>query len=430
MFGLSIMEGVRNMHSGKLRALQLRLYLICVLADFSAFVVIFAVSRWLAESKVEPWYLGVVGGCLSISAGVGSILGGWLPRRFGSKLVFLSGAAALIVSVIICSVFAAAAPGDAQPNSLGGLFLAGYWLMGIALGLLYPPLVGWLNQGQDALVNSRGVSRTLILYCVAWNCGMMIGQLSGGTLFAWGANWCFGVAALTAVCNLLIAINTVHYVEPLSIAKTAAPILDVSKSELANRFKHLGWLANLGGMFGGSMIIHLMPDLAVKIGIPPGSHGGILASWRAAIILTYVLLHASTFWHYRFAAGLGSQVLAAVGLIIIAQSNSAMELLLGLTLLGQLVGFNYFSGLFYSTSGSPHEGRALAAGIHEATLATGMAIGTMLGGLLGSNIDHRSPYLLAAGVLVLSMLSQIVYWFHWIRPLRRPQANYTPLGLE
>ena len=54
---------------------RLLLYLICGLTDFAAFVVIFAVSRGLAEGKAESWYLGVVGAGLSFSAG-GSQLSG------------------------------------------------------------------------------------------------------------------------------------------------------------------------------------------------------------------------------------------------------------------------------------------------------------------------------------------------------------------
>ena len=59
------------------------LYLICGLTDFAAFVVIFAVSRGLAEGKAESWYLGVVGAGLSFSAGIGSILGGVIVKCCG-----------------------------------------------------------------------------------------------------------------------------------------------------------------------------------------------------------------------------------------------------------------------------------------------------------------------------------------------------------
>ena len=123
------------------------------------------------------------------------------------------------------------------------------------------------------------------------------------------------------------------------------------------------------------------------------------------------------FWHYRLGVSLASQAIGAAGLVVIAQAESAGMLLIGLALQGQLVGNNYFSGLYYSTAGSSDLGRALAAGIHEATLASGMAIGTIVGGALGSLINHRLPYLLAAIVILVLMTAQSVVWWYWVRPL-------------
>ena len=171
------------------------------------------------------------------------------------------------------------------------------------------------------------------------------------------------------------------------------------------------------------MIIHLLPDLAVAIGVHPQDHGKLLASWRGVIVGTYLLMHRTAQWHYRLSTALASQVLAACGLLVIARSESAVTLLVGLALLGQLVGYNYFSGLFYSTAGSPDERRALAAGIHEATLAGGMAIGTMAGGILGSVGGRRMPYVVAAVVMLALTLVQSSAWWRWVRPLSSRKAE-------
>ena len=398
------------------------LYLICGLTDFAAFVVIFAVSRGLAEGQAESWYLGVVGAGLSLSAGVGSILGGWLAHRFDGRVVFVTGAITLGSSIAACAL------GD--PTRLW--FLPGYWLLGIGLGFIYPPLIGWLNQGEDAHANRRGVSRTLILFCVAWNFGMMCGQLTAGSLFSFGAHWTYGAAFGVSMLNLILAIAAVRRVVPLSSVSNDRTPEEHQAVELASAFKRLSWIANLGGMFGGSMVVHLLPDLAVTIGIAAADHGKLLASWRAVIIATYLVMHRAAFWHYRLSAALTSQVLAAVGLIVIARAESAVTLWIGLTLLGQLVGYNYFSGLFYSTAGSSHERRALAAGIHEATLAVGMAVGTIVGGVLGTLVNQRVPYLLASAVLLVMIVVQIVAWWRWVRSLRQtsPVAAVEPEGLR
>lgn len=389
-----------------------------VLTDFAGFVVVFTVSRSLAEAGAGPLYLGIAGAGLSLTAGVGSLLGGWLACRLDGRVVFFGGVLGIIGSIAACTFV------DIQQL----WFLPCYWSLGIGLGFLYPPLIGWLNQGEDVHANRRGVSGRLILFCVAWNVGMMCGQLAGGALFSEGVHWAYGAALVAALVNVLLAVEVVR-----RFARLPATRIDITGQEqealkLAAAFKRLSWIANLGGVFGASMVIHLLPGLTVLIGVSPDDHGRLLACWRAVIIATYLLMHFAAFWHYRLRVSLAAQSLGACGLVVISQAESAVTLLIGLALLGQLVGYNYFSGLYYSTAGSSHEGRALAAGIHEATLATGMAVGTIAGGVLGSLVSQRMPYLLAAMVIVLLIAVQLIAWWRWLRPLGVSVAAQHPQG--
>ncbi len=395
--------------------MRLLLFMNCWLTDLAGFMVIFAVSRGLAEQKSPQWYLGIVGAGLSFSAGLGSILGGWLANTWDARKVFLAGAVLMVFSIVACWM------GDPRSS----WFLPLYWQLGIGIGCLYPPLVGWLNQGEVSHAQSHSVSRTLILYCISWNFGMLCGQLTAGELFSHGAAWTYGAALFVGVVNLAVAMFAARRVPSVPAAPVEIVTTPVTREAvLAKSFKRIGWIANLGGMFGGSMVVHLLPDLAVNIGVHADRHGQLLAGWRVSIIASYLLLHASHFWHFQFKVSALSQLLAAGGLVIIGLSNSAEMLLGGLVLLGQMVGYNYFSGLFYSTIGSSDENRALAAGIHEATLATGMAVGTIVGGFLGYNVNFRVPYLFAAGVLVVLVGVQVIAWRKWVRPLQTGVAKY------
>lgn len=384
------------------------LYLNCILTDFAGFIVIFAVSRGLAEQHAAQWYLGVVGALFSLSAAAASLGGGWLAHRFDSRVTFLCGTCLMPAGIAACWLAETQQP---------WLLLPAYLLLGLGLGLFYPPLIGWLNQGEDVHENRRGVSRTLILFCIAWNGGMMCGQLAAGSLFRRGPLWTNGVALLIALINVAVALRVVQHQTLYRDQLVERPPVDPAHAQLANSFKRLGWIANLGGMFGGSMIVHLLPGLAVLIGVAPESHGYMLGAWRMVIIATYLILHFSAFWHFRFSVSLASQLIAAAGLIVIASANSGFTLMIGLFLIGQLVGLNYFSGLYYSTVGSSDENRAFAAGVHEATLAVGMAVGTIVGGWLGSAVDQRAPYVFAAGMVVVLAGIQVAAWTKWVRPV-------------
>ncbi len=385
------------------RRLRIWLYFICLLTDFSVFLVIFTASRALADQGATPLYLGVIGAGRSFTAGLGSILGGWLAMRIDGRLVFLAGAVGSILSILVCSLN--------DPSS--HWFLLGYWPLGIALGCVYPPLIGWLNQGDDPHSNHHGVSRRLIFYCVAWNVGMMIGQLAGGTLYEWGTIWTWSAALTGAGANVFAALAAITLVGRLQNGVAVEQAAHDPAIAQAILFKRLGWIANFGGVFGGSMIFDLLPGMVVSLNILPEEHGLLLAAWRAVTIATYLLMHVSKFWHYRLPVSLASQLLGAAGLVVISFATSSTMLLAGLMLLGQLMGFNYFSSLYYSTAGSSQETRAFAAGIHEATLAAGMALGTILGGLLGARINFRLPYALAAGVILVLIVVQILAWRKW-----------------
>ena len=381
------------------------LYLACVLTDFAAFLVVFAVSRGLAEQQTAQWYLGMLGAGFSFCAGLGSIGGGWLTHRLGSKPIFLCGAVLVLFGIVGCGITPLSHP----------LLLASYWSLGLGLGIFYPPLIGWLNQGEQIHHQSHGVSRTLIVFCIAWNVGMMAGQLTAGSLFRWGSSWTFRVGAVSALLNLVVSAFATRFVpaftESVSVEKTETP----RELAQATQFKRLSWIANVGGMFGGSMVVHLLPGLAVAIGVSPDRHGFLLGFWRAIIILTYLVLHVATFWRYRISVSLLSQVLAAAGMVVMFRAESETALVVGLVLLGQAVGFNYFAGLFYSTVGSSQATRTLSAGIHEATLAGGMAVGTILGGTLGTVLNLRAPYLLAAIMIGILAAIQAGTWWRWNR---------------
>ena len=110
-----------------------------------------------------------------------------------------------------------------------------------------------------------------------------------------------------APCQSVLAFVVAFQIMPFAPISTHRTHHEMAALELAAAFKRLSWIANLGGMFGASMIIHLLPDLAVAIGVHPHDHGKLLASWRGVIIGTIcsctVLLTGITgsvqLWHPR-----------------------------------------------------------------------------------------------------------------------------------
>jgi MFS family permease len=186
---------------------------------------------------------------------------------------------------------------------------------------------------------------------------------------------------------------------------------------ISSAFARLSWIANLAGTFAISMIIHLFPRLAVDLSVPADYHGSMLAGARLVTIATYLLMHHSHFWHYRFSTSLVAQFIAVGGLALLIVADTIPELALALAAISLLGGYNYFASIYYSSTGGTDEKRGFASGMHEATLGVGIAAGSFFGGLFGTFSGKRGPYILALAVFLFLIAVQIIIYLRHVRPL-------------
>jgi MFS family permease len=366
------------------------LYLITWLTDFAAFLFIFAVGRQLAEQGADALLLGSLGAALSAANALSNALSGRFSDRVGRRRVAVAGVLFLFACL---SLLLWSAPGQ-------GTYYTAYIASGFAFGAIYPPIIAWLSQGR----RGRSASRAYLFFCLAWNCGVLSGQLVGGWLFQeGGATW-----PLRAALALLVAEGLCLLLVPAAAPNASAEEHQArTATELSAAFARLAWVANVGGAFSISIVIFLFPKLLVRLGVPAEGHGSLLAVGRLFAIATYCLLHASTFWHHRFTVALAAQALGVLGMLVLATAETTSGLTAGLASLSVLLGYNYFASLYYSTTGSADHRKGAASGVHEATLAVGFAGGSLFGGLAGRYAGDRAPYLLAAGVMTVLVLPQM-----------------------
>ena len=390
------------------------LYVITWLTDFAVMLVVFCVSRGLAESGAGLLKMGVIGAVFSFLHAGSSVLFGRLSDRYGRPRFIAAGA-------VLLTLFAAGCFGLAPDRPI---YIVLYCSIGLALGMMYPAMVAWISAAREG---SRQISGGIIRFCVAWNLGMISGQLTGGFLFPIGRTVPLLVAVClgTAVVGLVIIASRVPSYRKASAAapvsgsavsgSTASePAASVSEPGAvqpgAMLFARLNWIANIGSAFSLSMILHLFPKLAFSLGVPSAQHGTILAVMRGVIIIVYFLLHFTRFWQGRFAFPLIAQAVAVAGLVFLFTARALPGLLTGLIGLAVLVGYNYFAGLYYSNAGSLSGNRGRTSGLHEGTLGGGIALGSLCGGVIGSVAGIQSPYLLGSIVILCLMAVQIAVY--------------------
>lgn len=391
------------------------LFAITWLNDFSIMLLIFAVTRQLAEVGYGLMHLGVLGAVFSAAVSLSSIASGALSDRFGRVGQTRIGLLVALVGLILCVVVPVGK----------WYFVLVYGLVAIGPGFVYPSVIAWVNETAGQRKRQPGrfgerkrtpVSRAILFFCLSWNLGLISGQVTGGVMFAVDPNGPIYIAIGLITTNLILLSLSQSKTKSSSRVEGAQErstdgVTDGTQSpnKLAPETARLvGWLANIGGAFSVSLVLHLFSDLAVHLEVSPDLHGTLLASMRVVIIAVYLVMHLTSFWHFRFYSQIVVQLFGLGGLIVLTQANGAVDLLFGLTSLGILLGYNYFAGLFYGNAQPQQKGRGFASGMHQGTLAAGLAIGSLGGGVLGRHLGPRSPYYLGIIVLLATILIQII----------------------
>ena len=388
-------------------------------------LLIFAIGRNFAEEGAGLLTLGLVGGGHALALSVSSLLAGPLSDRVGRHRIILPGMCLFLFAAVVCA-FA----------SFGSwISLSMYWLSAFSLGMIHPATIAWVNTGKPSSKSgkSHGVSQSLVRFCISWNLGVFVAQVGGGELFLLSPTLPYFAAAVVMVANIFVAIRVSQTMSSKVLSAAAdddsstsdvpigEPDVPVDRPDVTGGmveaglatstvFIRLAWMANLGGAVAVSMLLHLLPRLAVGLDIPADQHGVILASMRVTAIGVYILLHKTSFWHFRFSVNLIVQLVCAVGLFAIYFAQGSLLLIVGVSFVAILVGFNYFSGIYYGSAGHEESKRGFASGMHEATLGIGVAIGSAGGGILGSIAGERFPYFLASVVVIGLVVLQIFYY--------------------
>ena len=81
-------------------------------------------------------------------------------------------------------------------------------------------------------------------------------------------------ALLVAAANVAVSARVVFHVKQSREIVESRPPADPAPAALANSFKRLGWIANLGGMFGGAMIVQLEDGTGLPLPARPSEPKG------------------------------------------------------------------------------------------------------------------------------------------------------------
>jgi len=377
------------------------LYLVAWLTDSALILFVFSVTRLLADQSASPWTLGTLGAVFFLSSALSNVLGGRLSDRIGRKTVSFLGGLALVISLSVLLVF---------ERDTWRLFIS-YAATGLSVGHIYPPVIAMLSEG----VTQKVASFRFLMFGIAFNLGILSGQVGGGWLYdhlghdapLWTA---IGMAGLTVVCLALYRRDRRRTSDADDgggeVRSSEKQTVTDDERRSARQFVRLAWLANFAGMFSMSMLWFLFPALAVSLGLPAEQHGVVLGVGRATVIGIYIGMHLLTGWHHRFRYSMAAQLVGLVGMLLVCVAETPVGLAFGVLLLSTLLGYNYFASLFYNRAGHVDDDKGAAFGLNEAFLAFGASGGSLMGGWAATEWGARAPFQLAAMVIAAALLVQ------------------------
>ena len=381
-----------------------QLYVVTFLIDATCGTFIFAVGRLLAEESAGLLSLGVVGAVAAAGWAIIALPAGQLSDRCGRRFTTLLGASLLLISTV----------GSLAFQNFRGPFLAFYFLCGVGAGASYAGLIPWLGD-LDSGASRKDKTRTLMIFCFAWNLGLLGGKTVAGLLFVVNT---FAPIVLAVLLSGAVLILLLRLPSDASAPESEPALPPIAVDQrLSVAFGRMCWVANIAGTCCVGIVMYLLSDLAVALDVSAPGQGLILGTMRVAVMVTYLAMHHSDFWHHRLGAIIGARILGLAGLAVVCVATGPFGLLIGLSSLGCMLGFNYFSSLYYAISGSSDCRRGRACAVVEFTLSLGVVMGTLLGGFTGAALGVRAPYQTGFVVVVVMFILELLVFLFYVAPV-------------
>ncbi len=286
------------------------------------------------------------------------------------------------------------------------LFISQIWhlavlsaLMGLTISNFWPPLQAWLGQRKT----QHELRQSLGRFNIAWSSGFIVGPALGGNLFETHPQIAF---AMCACISSFISLGLLYFTIRETASSVASTPQTSSPHPQARQFLQMAWLANFATFFSIGTVRSLFPKLATDMGISPGHIGYLVALLAVAQLITFYFMAQTERWQFKLGPIVGAQLVAFLGLSLIALSHHAVLFAIGLFLQGMLAGVTFTVSIFYSLQTEGPGGRR--TGIHEAIVGSGFLVGPFAGGLVGEYLGERAPYWLAAVMIIFTMMIQVV----------------------
>jgi MFS family permease len=277
-------------------------------------------------------------------------------------------------------------------------------IFGSGLACFWPAIIAWLGEG----LSGHKLAVRLTAFGVAWNLGLLLGFMLSGVLFKHGPKLAFYASAGSILLIAILLLLPIKQSGNDNEFTDTGPAPHIPKGR---GFRKTAWLANFATNFALAGITALFPQLAMHVGISADVHGALLAAGRGAALVAFVALQLLAFWRTRLWPLWVAQLVCAASLVWIGLANTTWMFAAAWIVGGAVSGYAYQASIYFTLEEMTEKGKG--SGFHEAIIGSGMFVGPVLAGWVGTHHSLRAPYFFCAAVLVLLIVAQMA--LVWIR---------------
>ncbi len=279
--------------------------------------------------------------------------------------------------------------------------------IGISMALFWPAYEAWLaeREGEAKLIHR------VMLFNLFWSTGITMGPTVSGYLYK--DTQPFTLLYVAAGAGLITCV-TIYYCNSrtdksiLQKESDQTQILFPPPSE-RKKYLNIARCANFTSWFALGVLRWLNPKLTKDMGISPATFGNLMLALGGMQTITFLFLGTgySTRWHYRIRPLVMIQGLAILCFVGIWWIDNTVFWAIAFVFIGISVAYTYFGSLYYGLH--MHSDKGNKSGWHEAVLGLGSLLGPLFGGIAAdSGFGIKSPYLLCAGAILLSIVVEMI----------------------
>jgi MFS family permease len=342
-----------------------------------------------------------------------AFFGGQLAERFGPRRISLLATGGCVIAAIL---------GLVSTRMFG---LAGLAIALLMFNLTSTPIWPAVETAITHAPGSLSLPTRTGLYNILWAITNFLAFFTVGRIFQQQHSLPFYMAAgLSVLCFAILAIRT----KPPATCSNqphdpSEPDPDPAFTRRSRRLLHMAWIGNALAYVAIQTLIPTIPTLTRSVHLATPAMGAAAASvWALTRTIFFIIVLRWKRWHYSIRYLLAFQVMLAITFFLTMRldhlglpPNAVLPAFLLLQIgFGAAIGFTYSSSLYYAMHLS--KGKGGHAGLHEALIGFGIAIGPTIGAIAGagtvrdplSRVAYSVTAILVAGTLGMFAMGSTV----------------------